>query len=174
MKKWDSVYTYRCFPKSTLTKICNLNRNNIRVWQYFQGRRKEDCAVDLREDPKVGVIIANLTEVPVSGLETTLKQLEIGSLKRVTAATAMNAVRWDPGPIPINFLHLSMVFKKLFQCWSCLLKHSNSPRTCFFCNKFLFLCFYLWNTGLETQVENDPSSPPHPLKLNLKINQRSM
>lgn len=42
---------------------------------------KEDCTVDLREDPKLGVIIANLTEVPVADLTSTLKQLEIGSRK---------------------------------------------------------------------------------------------
>jgi hypothetical protein len=33
-----------------------------------------------------------LTEAPVNNLESTLLQLEVGSQKRVTAATAMNAV----------------------------------------------------------------------------------
>ena len=47
----------------------------------FQGATKEDCNVDLREDPKMGVIVANLTEVPVADLASTLKQLEIGSRK---------------------------------------------------------------------------------------------
>lgn len=51
---------------------------------------KEDCIVDLREDPTRGVVIANLTEVVVGNLRQTLEQLENGSVKRVTAATAMN------------------------------------------------------------------------------------
>ena len=51
---------------------------------------KEDCMVDLREDPLKGVVIANLTEVNVKDLRSTMEQLEIGSVKRVTAATAMN------------------------------------------------------------------------------------
>lgn len=37
-------------------------------------------------------MVANLTEVPVNDMESTMKQLEIGSQKRVTAATAMNSV----------------------------------------------------------------------------------
>ena len=36
------------------------------------------------------------------------------------------------------------------------------------------LYFYLWNTGLETGVENDPSSHLHPLKLTPKTRQRSV
>merc|ERR1711893_507559 len=48
--------------------------------------------VDLREDPSKGVIIADLTGVSVETLETTMSQLEKGSIKRVTAATAMNNV----------------------------------------------------------------------------------
>ena len=51
---------------------------------------KEDCIVDLREDPTRGVVIANLTEVVVENLRQTMEQLENGSVKRVTAATAMN------------------------------------------------------------------------------------
>ena len=51
---------------------------------------KEDCIVDLREDPTKGVVIANLTEVVVENLRQTMEQLENGSVKRVTAATAMN------------------------------------------------------------------------------------
>ena len=51
---------------------------------------KEDCIVDLREDPTKGVVIANLTEVVVGNLRQTMEQLENGSVKRVTAATAMN------------------------------------------------------------------------------------
>ncbi len=55
-----------------------------------KSRAKEDCTCDLREDPVKGVIIPHLTEVTVSSLKDTMKQLELGSLKRVTAATAMN------------------------------------------------------------------------------------
>ena len=51
---------------------------------------KEDCMVDLREDPVKGVVISNLTEVTVKDLRSTMDQLEVGSVKRVTAATAMN------------------------------------------------------------------------------------
>ena len=51
---------------------------------------KEDCIVDLREDPVKGVVINNLTEVFVDNLRATMEQLEKGSEKRVTAATAMN------------------------------------------------------------------------------------
>merc|ERR1719474_504556 len=46
--------------------------------------------VDLREDPVKGVVITNLTEVVVGNLRQTMEQLEQGSVKRVTAATAMN------------------------------------------------------------------------------------
>ena len=57
-----------------------------------KSKQKEDCAVDLREDPIRGVIITNLTEVTVDGLNSTMSHLERGSIKRVTAATAMNNV----------------------------------------------------------------------------------
>ena len=42
---------------------------------------KEDCMVDLREDPSKGVIIADLTEVSVETLETTMSQLEKGNFE---------------------------------------------------------------------------------------------
>ena len=57
-----------------------------------KSKKKEDCVVDLREDPVKGVIVTNLTEVTVEGLMSTMDQLEQGSVKRVTAATAMNNV----------------------------------------------------------------------------------
>ena len=56
----------------------------------IKSKIKEDCIVDLREDPTRGVVIANLTEVVVGNLRQTMEQLENGSVKRVTAATAMN------------------------------------------------------------------------------------
>ena len=52
--------------------------------------KKEECICDLREDPIKGVVIPNLTETSVSSLSSTMHQLELGSHKRVTAATAMN------------------------------------------------------------------------------------
>jgi kinesin family protein 4/21/27 len=55
-----------------------------------KSKMKDDCIVDLREDPVRGVIITNLTEVVVDNLYKTMQQLEHGSVKRVTAATAMN------------------------------------------------------------------------------------
>ena len=42
--------------------------------------------------PNSGVIIANLKEVPVETLDATMDQLNKGSIKRVTASTAMNNV----------------------------------------------------------------------------------
>ena len=39
---------------------------------------KEDCMVDLREDPIKGVVITNLTEVVVENLRQTMEQLEHG------------------------------------------------------------------------------------------------
>ena len=50
-------------------------------FSFEQSKKKEDCGVDLREDPTKGVIIANLTEVNVGDLRSTLKQLEVGSSK---------------------------------------------------------------------------------------------
>ena len=43
---------------------------------------KEDCMVDLREDPVKGVVITNLTEVVVGNLRQTMEQLEQGKLLR--------------------------------------------------------------------------------------------
>ena len=39
---------------------------------------KEDCIVDLREDPVKGVVITGLTEVVVENLRQTMEQLEQG------------------------------------------------------------------------------------------------
>jgi len=49
-------------------------------------------AVDIREDPKQGVYIANLTEVPIKDSEEVFQALVKGSSRRATAATNMNAV----------------------------------------------------------------------------------
>jgi len=57
-----------------------------------KSKNKEDCIVDLRENGDKGVIIANLKEVPVETLDATMDQLNKGSIKRVTASTAMNNV----------------------------------------------------------------------------------
>ncbi len=54
------------------------------------GARKEDCVLDLREDPVKGVVAPGLTENLVASVQETMRQLETGSAKRVTAATAMN------------------------------------------------------------------------------------
>ena len=53
---------------------------------------KDDNVVDIREDPRNGVYIANLTEVPVESPEAMFSSLVKGSSKRATAATAMNSV----------------------------------------------------------------------------------
>lgn len=53
--------------------------------------RKEDCIIDIREDPREGIKMVGLEETCVASLAESLRQLEHGSLKRVTAATAMNA-----------------------------------------------------------------------------------
>lgn len=55
-----------------------------------KSNKKEECICDLREDPVKGVVILNLTETAVTSLAGTMHQLELGSNKRVTAATAMN------------------------------------------------------------------------------------
>merc|ERR1712018_497022 len=65
-------------------KLCDLLSQRSKI--------KEECIVDLREDPTKGVVISNLTEVPVETLDSTMEKLEQGSIKRVTAATAMNNV----------------------------------------------------------------------------------
>ena len=54
------------------------------------GGNKENCVLDIREDPIKGVCIPGLTELEVGTLESTMMQLEKGSINRVTAATAMN------------------------------------------------------------------------------------
>ncbi len=51
---------------------------------------KDDCALDIREDPVKGVCVPGLTELEVGSLESTMLHLEAGSVNRVTAATAMN------------------------------------------------------------------------------------
>jgi len=52
--------------------------------------KKEDCQCEVREDPLKGNYIPGLTENPVDSVAAAMAQLESGSLKRVTAATAMN------------------------------------------------------------------------------------
>ena len=58
-----------------------------KVYDLLSRNRNE---VDIREDPKIGIIINGLTETSVSTWEQTLKCLENGSLNRRTGATAMN------------------------------------------------------------------------------------
>ena len=53
---------------------------------------KEDCMVDLREDPSKGVIIADLTEVSVETLETTMNQLEKGSINNLAFSLLFNFI----------------------------------------------------------------------------------
>ena len=59
-----------------------------KVYDLLSKTRNEE--VDIREDPKIGIIINGLTETSVSTWEQTLKCLENGSLNRRTGATAMN------------------------------------------------------------------------------------
>ena len=75
-------------------RVAFIELYNEKLYDLLSQRSKikEECIVDLREDPSKGVVISNLTEVSVETLETTMEKLEQGSIKRVTAATAMNNV----------------------------------------------------------------------------------
>lgn len=59
-----------------------------KVYDLLSKNKNEE--VDIREDPKTGIRIVGLTEIPVKSWEETLKCLEHGSLNRRTGATAMN------------------------------------------------------------------------------------
>ncbi|KAK4290387.1 hypothetical protein Pmani_036703 [Petrolisthes manimaculis] len=54
-------------------------------------RAKKTGATGVREDPKGGIKIVGLTEIPVTSLEETMKCLEHGAMNHATGATAMNA-----------------------------------------------------------------------------------
>lgn len=81
--RWDVV---GCTESKLNCSVYKLYKE--KVYDLLSKNRNEE--VDIREDPKSGIKIVGLTELPVSSWEETLKCLEQGSLNRKTGATAMN------------------------------------------------------------------------------------
>ncbi|XP_040575374.1 chromosome-associated kinesin KIF4B [Lepeophtheirus salmonis] len=91
---FEHISLEACEDVSFVTKVSfiELYKENLYDLLSNKSQRKEECSLDIREDPKIGLYISNLSEVPVDSLSDTIIQLENGSKKRVTAATAMNNV----------------------------------------------------------------------------------
>ncbi|CAB4054563.1 KIF4_21_27 [Lepeophtheirus salmonis] len=80
------------FSFVTKVSFIELYKENLYDLLSNKSLKKEECSLDIREDPRIGLHISNLTEVPVESISDTIVLLENGSKKRVTAATAMNNV----------------------------------------------------------------------------------
>nr|XP_045595024.1 chromosome-associated kinesin KIF4A-like [Procambarus clarkii] len=74
-----------------LVKVSFIELYKETLFDLLSTRSREECAVDIREDPKEGIKIIGLTEIPVTSLNETMRCLEQGALNRATGATAMNA-----------------------------------------------------------------------------------
>lgn len=61
------------------------------LYDLLAGRSREQCVLDIREDPSKGVIIPGLTQIPVQDTKTVFEALVRGSSTRATGATNMNA-----------------------------------------------------------------------------------
>ncbi|CAB4069908.1 KIF4_21_27 [Lepeophtheirus salmonis] len=89
---FEHISQEACEDVSFVTKVSfiELYKENLYDLLSNKSQRKEECYLDIREDPKIGLHISNLSEFPVDSLSDTIIQLEKGSKKRITAATAMN------------------------------------------------------------------------------------
>ncbi|KAK4297569.1 hypothetical protein Pmani_030022 [Petrolisthes manimaculis] len=74
-----------------MVKVSFIELYKENLFDLLSNGNRDDCSVDIREDPKGGIKIVGLTEIPVTSLEETMKCLEHGAMNRATGATAMNA-----------------------------------------------------------------------------------
>lgn len=62
-----------------------------RLYDLLSTKSRDQQIIEIREDPKVGICLPNLTETEVRNSQETTNCLTLGSAGRVTGATAMNA-----------------------------------------------------------------------------------
>ncbi|XP_027230346.2 chromosome-associated kinesin KIF4-like isoform X2 [Penaeus vannamei] len=74
-----------------LVKVSFIELYKESLFDLLTNKSRDECVVDIREDPRGGIKIVGLTEIPVTTLEETMKCLERGAQNRATGATAMNA-----------------------------------------------------------------------------------
>ncbi|MPC11635.1 Chromosome-associated kinesin KIF4A [Portunus trituberculatus] len=75
-----------------LVKISFIELYKETLFDLLAGKNnREECVVDIREDPRGGIKIVGVTEIPVTSMQETMRCLEQGALHRATGATAMNA-----------------------------------------------------------------------------------
>ncbi|KAK3873312.1 hypothetical protein Pcinc_021669, partial [Petrolisthes cinctipes] len=74
-----------------MVKVSFIELYKENLFDLLNNRSRDECSVDIREDPKCGIKIVGLTEIPVTSLEETMRCLEHGAMNRATGATAMNA-----------------------------------------------------------------------------------
>nr|XP_053635684.1 chromosome-associated kinesin KIF4A-like [Cherax quadricarinatus] len=74
-----------------MVKVSFIELYKETLFDLLSTRNREECAVDIREDPREGIKIVGLTEIPVTSLDETMRCLERGAMNRATGATAMNA-----------------------------------------------------------------------------------
>ncbi|XP_047474960.1 chromosome-associated kinesin KIF4-like isoform X2 [Penaeus chinensis] len=74
-----------------LVKVSFIELYKESLFDLLTNKNRDECAVDIREDPRGGIKIVGLTEIPVTTLEETMRCLERGAQNRATGATAMNA-----------------------------------------------------------------------------------
>ncbi|CAG9824939.1 unnamed protein product, partial [Phaedon cochleariae] len=61
------------------------------LYDLLSGKPRDQCVVELREDPVKGILIPGLSELPVKSAEEVLAILQKGSAGRATGCTAMNS-----------------------------------------------------------------------------------
>ncbi|KAG5900429.1 hypothetical protein JTB14_029315 [Gonioctena quinquepunctata] len=61
------------------------------LYDLLSSKSRDQCVVELREDPIKGILIPGLTEVKVESTNDVLEALQMGSSKRATGSTAMNS-----------------------------------------------------------------------------------
>ncbi|XP_074035147.1 kinesin-like protein 3A isoform X2 [Leptinotarsa decemlineata] len=61
------------------------------LYDLLSTKSRDQCVVELREDPVKGILIPGLTEVKVESATDVLEALQRGSCRRATGSTAMNS-----------------------------------------------------------------------------------
>ncbi|XP_042221301.1 chromosome-associated kinesin KIF4A-like [Homarus americanus] len=74
-----------------MVKVSFIELYKENLFDLLSTKNRDECSVDIREDPRGGIKIVGLSEIPVATLDETMKCLEQGALNRATGATAMNA-----------------------------------------------------------------------------------
>ncbi|XP_076066005.1 kinesin-like protein 3A [Oratosquilla oratoria] len=74
-----------------LVKVSFIELYKENLYDLLGGKTREESSLDIREDPRGGIKLSGLTELPVTSLQETMQCLEMGALHRATGATAMNA-----------------------------------------------------------------------------------